>query len=271
MEISDLNFNSMRTVTKRCITYARDGNTVVKPYKKLYSVVGITDKPEHQTLFLEAVQQSSYPWYKVWEQLTDFCVCIGSVPESLTVESLIKGLKEYQFLGVDGYLEKLKQTEKLGGYINLVDIEVCRMLGQNKLAVHYAAYRENFLQKKAVKEAKEQVEREQKEQEEKAREIAKREKQLQEAEDFIRRRETLCNEKMVSGSSLILALMKRHGVQVPLRTQGWINKALHSITFNQREISYQYYSSSSDSKVFRQYLLTLQEKIGGENCHEDGD
>lgn len=79
------------------------------------------------------------------------------------------------------------------------------------------------------------------------------------------------NEKMAGGSSLVLVLMKRHGVQVPLRTQGWINKALHSIIFNQGEISYQYYSSSSNSKVFQQYLLTLQEKIGGENCHEDGD
>ncbi len=272
MEISGFNFDSAETVTKRCIAFARDGNKVVKPYKKLYSFVTLTGNLEHDKLFLEVVQWSSCIMYRVWEQLTDFCICIGSAPEYATLEDLTKGLSGYKFLGIEGYLNFLREKEKFGDFINLVDIEVCRMLRQDGLVTHYTEYRENFLREREEKEAKEQAEREQKEQEEKARKAAEREKQLQDAEDLIRKRQTLRNEKMEDGSSLVLVLMKRHGVQVPLRTQGWINKALHSITFNQGTISYQYYSSSSDSKVFRQYLLTMQERIGGENCcHADGD
>lgn len=124
---------------------------MVKPYKKLYSVVGITGKSEHTMLFLEVVQRSSYTIYKVWEQLTDFCICIGSAPEYATTESLTKGFKEYQFLGVDGYLKKLKQTEKLGGYINLVDIEVCRILGHNKLQFIMQRTKKTFFRKELSK------------------------------------------------------------------------------------------------------------------------
>lgn len=267
MEISGFNFDSAETATKRCIAFARDGNKVVKPYKKLYSFETLTGNSEHDKLFLEVVQWSSCVMYKVWEQLTDFCICIGSAPEYATVEDLTKGLQEYKFLGVDGYLNFLKEKEKFGDFINLLDIEVCRLLKQEELADHYTEYRENFLRERNEREAKEQAEREQKEQEENARKAAEREKQLQDAEDLLRKHQTLYNEKMVDGSSLILALMKCHGVNVPLRTQGWINKALHSITFNQGTVGYLYYTSSSDSKVFKQYLLILQEKIGGgENC-----
>ena len=89
MKISSIDFDSMEIATERCITFAKDNSTVVKPYKKLYSVATITNNQEHSKLFLEVVQRTSYKEYKVWEQLTDFCISIGSIQEDATVEELI--------------------------------------------------------------------------------------------------------------------------------------------------------------------------------------
>lgn len=264
MEIKDINFASLETVTKRCVTFARDGNTVVKPYKKLYPVKHITSDSKHKNLFLEAVQKG---FYILWEQLTDFCVKVGSFQEHKTIEAFTEVLSNYKFFGIDGFLNFLEETEKIGRFINLVDIEVCRMLKRPELAIHYTEYRENFIQKREAKEAAKQAEIEQEEQERKEREAAEREKRLREAEDTLRNKQTLYNKKFSQSTSIVLALMRRYSIEVPLRTQGWINKALHSICFSNGKISYQYYSSSSDSKVFKQYLSTLEEKVinGEEN------
>jgi hypothetical protein len=60
-------------------------------------------------------------------------------------------------------------------------------------------------------------------------------------------------------TSLILYLMKQYGINVPLKTQGWINNALANIFFDSDNLSwtYQYYTSSKDSTVFTKYLNHL--------------
>lgn len=37
MELNEINFEALQPVRKKCITFAKDGNTVVKPYKTLYN------------------------------------------------------------------------------------------------------------------------------------------------------------------------------------------------------------------------------------------
>lgn len=66
-----------------------------------------------------------------------------------------------------------------------------------------------------------------------------------------------------NSTSLILHLMKIHGIDVPLKTQGWINNALADIFYNAEndEYSYTYYSSSKNSEVFGKYLSVLISKI----------
>ncbi len=56
--------------------------------------------------------------------------------------------------------------------------------------------------------------------------------------------------------------MKKHNINVPMKTQGWINQALTEIYFDEEYgWSYKYYKSSADSTVFHKYLKQLVEVI----------
>jgi len=85
------------------------------------------------------------------------------------------------------------------------------------------------------------------------------------AEAAIRKHEPFDNEQ-IDGNTVVLHLMKKYCINVPLRTQGWINNALAKIVFHEDKISYMYYSSSKNSTVFRQYLQELAEVIECNNA-----
>ena len=59
--------------------------------------------------------------------------------------------------------------------------------------------------------------------------------ELETATNKIRNRESTPND-----NGVILDLMRKYGVNVPLRTQGWILDYLVSVTFNGDSISYTY-------------------------------
>lgn len=62
-----------------------------------------------------------------------------------------------------------------------------------------------------------------------------------------------------NNKSLVLELFKKYNINIPLKTQGWINKALAEIKhLESGEITYSYYSSSKNSTVFMKYLQELE-------------
>lgn len=75
---------------------------------------------------------------------------------------------------------------------------------------------------------------------------------------------------MLSGteSTIIAELMKRHNIEVPMKTHGWINKQLVRVFFddkykweqNPTGINYSFYKGH-DSKTFNGYLKMLEKKI----------
>ena len=93
------------------------------------------------------------------------------------------------------------------------------------------------------------AEEKRKEQEEKARRLAEeKENALREAATKIRNRQTTDND-----NAIILDLMRKYGVDVPLRTQGWIIDCLASVKFDGDKISYSYYrrkNGKGSQKVF---------------------
>lgn len=57
----------------------------------------------------------------------------------------------------------------------------------------------------------------------------------------------------VNGKALIMQLFREHEIPVPLKTQGWIINALHSIRYSPEsgQWDYRYYKGSRDStKMF---------------------
>ncbi len=257
--IKDINFDELQTVRKRCITFAGDGNTVVRPYKTLYGLEEITNNQAHKTLYIE-VKKPKTKWeqsmYFLFNDLGKICVKVSHVNCYTLLNEFIQALNKYSYFGVDGFLKRLREAEKEKLFINKVDIEVCNILGKEELAEHYIEYRKNYLM---VKE-KEKQEKKAKRKTDEEKRIERINKTIADAKNALRTGGTLLNEEF-EDTTIILCLLKKHGIKVPLRTRGWINRALAKIWYCNEEITYSYYSTSRDSKVFYRYLKELEKKI----------
>ncbi len=263
MEIKNINFDILESVRKKCITFAKDGNTVVKPYKTLYNVEQITHNAEHHNLYFEVVKGKE-SWeedsFCLWDDLGNFCIKIDWIPRYWTLEEFTEKLHKLKYFGKDGFFERLKVSEENGYHINKADIEICAVLGEIELAKHYMQYREERIRRQEEKRKAEITEREAKEREEEEKHNAEVQKTIAEAENTIRTQGTLYNKEF-EGKTIVLYLLKKYGVSVPIKTQGWVNNALAKVWFRDEKITYSYYKSSKDSTVFWKYLKELEEKI----------
>jgi len=133
-----------------------------------------------------------------------------------------------------------------------------------------------------IREAREHESRQQNE-ERAARRIAEEQAAKTEYEQAIKAAESkILNKQTVSNTSiqdksLIMQLFREHNISVPLKTQGWIINALHSIEFIEQEDrwSYRYFKSSKNSTVFSDYLsrlaLAIQAKYQGESVDKNDE
>ena len=117
-------------------------------------------------------------------------------------------------------------------------------------------------EKRKEEEIQRIAERQAMEREEEEKRLAEVQKALSDAEYKIFRQEELHNEE-IEETTIINALMKKYGINVPLRTQGWINSKLAMIVFKDGKISYKYYGKSQrdNSTVFKKYLVELENAI----------
>lgn len=266
MGIKDINFDTLESVRKKCITFAKDGNTVVKPYKTLYNVEQITHNAEHHNLYLEVVKGKE-SWeedgYCLWDDLEKICTKVDWIPRYWTLEEFTEKLHKWEYFGIGGFFKRLKVSEENGYHISKADIEICAVLGEIELAKHYAEYREERIRRQEEKRQAAIAEREAKEREEKEKHNAEVQKVIDDAEYRIFHQEEVENEE-VDGVSVINVLMRKHRINVPLRTQGWINSKLAKIIFNKDgKISYKFYGKSQrdNSTVFNKYLVELETAI----------
>lgn len=108
-----------------------------------------------------------------------------------------------------------------------------------------------------------------KEQEEKERLQNQIDQELESVKNAIRNKEMVYNRELKlnqygKNPSIILYLMKQYGINIPLKTQGWINQGLCKVMYKENEITYAYYKTSRDSTVFYNYLRELENKIAEE-------
>lgn len=260
MEFKDINFDSLESTRKRCITFAKDGNTVVKPYKALYCVEQITHNPEHKTLYVEVLPDNDSD-VRLWNDYGKIAYSIGRIQKECTLEKFTEQIKSYG-IGVDGFLKRLEYAKEAGHYINLVDIETVFLIGKIELARRYAEYRELKVKENEEKYLKEQKEREVKDKAEEEKRLEEINKQIEDTEYKIFHQEKVKNTD-IDGKSVINLLMQKHGIKVPLRTQGWINSKLAMIVFDHGEISYKFFGKSQrdNSTVFKKYLVELEKAI----------
>ena len=263
MRIGDIDFTKYKSERKKVIVYSNHGNDIVHPYKTLYNLEQITGEESHNKLWLE-VFNDAYD-NKDFLLYDDLDVCIYKSNRILPDTSLTylnSMISSYPYFGKAGFLARLAECEKKDWYVNIIDIKVCVLLGENELAQHYAVYRKTYKEKLEMRNELARIAKEKAEKEAKEAQQKEIEKALDNAEYKIFKQVDFKNNKL-EDKSVINLLMQRYRIKVPLRTQGWINKKLAMIVFDDGRISYKFYGKSQrdNSKVFIDYLEELEAKI----------
>ena len=133
------------------------------------------------------------------------------------------------------------------------------LLGRyDEAKAHNAPILEERHQRDEQRKAEREAERCQREQEQQARYDAA----IREAEEDILAGKEVVNRE-VNGKALIMQLFREHEIPVPLKTQGWIINALHSIRYSPEsgQWDYRYYRKSRDSTKMFELLPKLSAAI----------
>lgn len=239
---------------KKVICFGSRGNEVI--YKNL-ELENINNDFYFSITTDEYKNETQY----IYQEINNICYEIGKFFDIKTIDELKTALSDYEYIGAEGFKKLINDKIQYNNYINLIDIELCKHIEDFSLMEKCIAYRIDWKQRQIEKDRKKSDERKEKERQEEEKEQRKIKQQEEDAEKSILNKKELYNNN-IEDTTIILRLLKKFDIKVPLKTQGWINKALAKIVFkNDGNISYYYYKSSKNSTVFEEYLITLEEKI----------
>ncbi len=250
----------LKKLNKKCL-YINNNKAIVrnKPLKNI-----------HSNLYTDA-EPDKYGYVDVYIDLgIVFMRICENIKEADIIEDEKYYLGRYENITLDKYKEMIDKALNNAGWINTVEVKLMELAGEpkeyiNKLIQH----RKNM---KKLRE-RERIEREKQRQLEEGRFVIEKNKiaydNITQAEEGIMNGKIIDNIDITfykskyesTTTSLILYLMKKYNIKVPIKTQGWINRALASIKPDDGSYTYQYYTSSSDSTVFYKYLNELVDKI----------
>lgn len=244
MKLKDFTFKKLETSRVKCMGFVKDGQSVVSRWKDLYPLESVIDDGEMKGFYLEVLEEQYYTDYALWNDCGGHFAVKYKVflNEEYTVYELlmmVKGIVEFK--GTDGYKKLLRQKEEKGDFISNADIASMTQLGETELAKRYYRYREEYLVKKEEAKREEEAQREAARKAEEEERKKALESKIAEAENCIRMKKRLQNKELEDGRHMVLYLMKKYGINVPLKTQGWINNKLVSVIFGDDGISLQFY------------------------------
>jgi hypothetical protein len=251
--------------TKRIITYHSDGIRAIYKNKELQHVIGniYKDKEEKDQYSYESCNIYCY-----YENIS-LGINMGGVGnlDSVDIERLLSNGKQLKTETTESFISDLEERIVNVQHIGNAQIELASHIRPDRVGAYIQA-RLDYRQKKDEEYEVERLLKEAKEKEEADKKQAEIDSQITECERLILAGERAFNKtiELLSGTetSLILLLLKRHNINVPLKTQGWINQALHSLKIIRDKYSYDYFNSSRNSTVFQEYLdklvLSIKEK-----------
>ncbi|MCL2047383.1 MAG: hypothetical protein FWG87_01535 [Defluviitaleaceae bacterium] len=221
--------------------FAKDSHGKKHYYSRFYNENGIE---------LYVRKNKTDDFRRVYVNCEGYMLDIGSYQNLDTALAWLAGLEN----GVKCEVERAF-NESMADPQKWADLGFANILGRaDEAKAHNAHIREARKRENERRDAEYEAERNAQEQADKA----EYEQAIKTAEAKILNRQTVQNAD-IQGKSLIMQLFREHKISVPLKTQGWIIKALCDICFNENrgKWCYHYYKKSKDSTVFSDYLLLL--------------
>ena len=250
-------------VTKEIITYKADGNGIKTVKKELLSLAEVYKDNSISGLYADATEpeNNGIIIYK------DFSPCleVAKIWNDPTAEQMQKALSDYnaKVQNFDIYINNKINT---GNFIKNTELKVIESHGDLDLLQRAKQAKMDFLQAREDQHKQEEAQREAERKAEQEAEKVAFEKLIADYEQKIINKEPFSNAEIEipegKETTIILYLCQKYGLNIPLKTQGWINSGLAGITWNETEngkkITYMY---RRDSKVFYNYLQTLEKAI----------
>lgn len=191
---------------------------------------------------------------------TVFIPCEGfmvGIDQHHRLAEILKWLSTLEH-GIRGEVQRIF-NESMADPTRWADLGFANLLGRyDEAKAHNAPILEERRrrdQQRDAERAKQERQREREQQERYDTAIRKAEKDILAGKEVVNRE--------VNGKSLIMQLFREHGIPVPLKTQGWIINALHSIRYapESGQWDYRYLSKSRDSTKMFELLPKLSAAI----------
>ncbi len=260
--------------SKKCL-YIKNNKAIVKN-KELICIADITNDEAYKNLYIEKCIQEDKD-AEVYIDLGIVCVYVRTIQASCNKDKNVDydyylGYLKDKNITLEMVITDIRNKRINNQFVNVSDIKLIELSGASKQEVQELInYRQEWYDRKAEENQKKRLEQEQKDKEY----VDTKNKIVKDlvlaAEQAILNKQEVKNQEVTvykskyngNSLSLILYMMKQYNINVPLKTQGWINQALTSIQYNEKweEYSYKYYKTSSNSTVFSKYLNMLIKAI----------
>lgn len=280
LTFAEVDYTALEQVTKRCIRY-KDGNTVVKLYKKLYRLSDVLEAmdgnrtlTEKELYYLELVPRKyGEADLQIWMDFGPICYSVGWMQRIFHVSDFAeawerfagpKCWEEYRALILD---KCGKDPADIHNYIRMLDVEIFRLMDDPEFPA-VEAHKALVDMARINRSKQEQQEREQRAKEEAEREAAVRRERLENARNLLREHKPLSNE-VYDGTCIFAELFEADGLKIPARTKRWMVDNLGKVDFQRNGDTYDTIfwrrSGSAKSETFCKLLNTYLEKLEAED------
>jgi len=250
---------------KKCL-YISDNKAIVRN-KELTCIANLVNDETYKNLYIESDYTKDFG--EVFINFGFVFMGMGrTISKNDDAEHIKQCTEHLSTITLEAYKNYIEKCFNNNQFINVAEIKLMELAGESQ---EYIQTLTDHRQKVLDLRERERNEKEQKREQEQKNYV---DKENNKAIDIIWNAEqaiinkgkiknvdvTLYKSRYDSNtSSLILHLMKFYNINVPLKTQGWINKALADVFYNNDNEcwSYQYYTSSKNSEVFSEYLDKL--------------
>ena len=249
--------------THKTVEYAKDGNTVVRRNRSMH----VLEEPYYSGEILGDEYSKGASIYVYYSEL-DIALYLGGSHESNDTEYILEQCRKMKMETPKQLIETLDQKAEQNQFIKDIWITVAALLVPEKIP-SYRAAKAAYLEERERKDRERQAEL-QAEQKKRLEALqAQTQNQRQAAVDVLRNGGTLRNQEITiyrtihdsSVYSIINYLAREYGVNIPIKTQGWINNSLVEITVGNGKMTGGRMSGKNQSTVIYKYMNQLIEAV----------
>lgn len=254
--------------SKKCL-YISNNKAMIR-YKQLTCIADLLQDEKYRNVYVEENKNS---YGEVFVDLGIICMGTGrTLNRKTNAEGIEYSMQNLATTTLQDYKEYITKCLNNNQFINVAEIKLMELAGESPEYIQrLIEHRQKVLDLREQEHREREQKRQQEEQEyiekknnEVAEMVAKAEQSIVNKEKMQNKDITVYKSRYESNSlSLVLYLMKQYDINIPLKTQGWINNALADIFYDKdyNEWTYTYYTSSANSTVFQKYLNELVKKV----------